>query len=122
MSANEPATVGCRIVAEFDDDAAAFAAAAPELVPVAAPEGNARPLPAALSEETAAAAKKSWLRIIRRFTEPVPGKKRRLRVLDSEEPNRGEIVIEFGRSPGQPARCLSGYELDAADKLCLSLF
>src|SRR5262249_23675993 len=113
-----------------------FASAEAEFVPVGTP-----PVPRALTapaaagecppspptEEAAAAARKFWLKAIRRFTEPVPEKKGRLRVRHSGNARRSAIrvetrrVISDGRGVSYPQR-VRGDEADVADKLFLLLF
>jgi hypothetical protein len=127
-------TISCRIIGEFDVDASAFAEGEPEFVTVdtpaqrwvAGPAGVSAPARFVLpSDEALAAAKKFWLKVICRFTEPVPGNKSRCRVRDSGEPNRGAIEIDCGRYV--PAASLRrdiswGHELDVSDKQCLTIF
>jgi hypothetical protein len=121
-------STGCRIVAEFDDDASSFADAEPEFVPVEAP-----PVPTlatllqsaflTTSEEAAVAAKKQWLRVIRRFTKPDPGTKRHLRLPDSEEPEGSQVEVEYGRGAvGERPLCQAGSRVDASDKFFLVLY
>jgi hypothetical protein len=137
MKPTEPFSFGCRIVAEFDDDARAFAQAEAEFVPVKVPPTPGVPMTwgptlqppsSPFSEEVAAAAKKIWLKVIRRFTEPVPGKKGRLRVMHSERPNSGSIIVEYGRCLASTGRVgdregmAQGHELEVTDKLFLTLY
>ena len=104
-----PLSIAGRIIAEFEDDAAAPSpAAAPAYVPP--------------SEEAAPAAKRFWVEIIRRHTEEVPGHAGRLRVSGAAAPNRGAIVVEHIRADDGPAPTLrQGCELDTADAFCLTL-
>ena len=138
MNSTPPSAIGCRIVGEFDDDARDFAEA--EFVPpdalLARPSDApslvaGRPAFLPPSEEALAAARQFWLKVIRRFTEPVPGRKRYVRVRDSGVPNRGRIEVDCGRgwaglsdldASRLPRNHLSAHELDVSDKLCLVLF
>jgi hypothetical protein len=126
-----PVGIGCRIIGEFDDDASGFAEAEPEFVSsqatsgplLAAPAGT--PTPAAVpppSAEALAAAKKFWVKVIRRFTEPVPAKKGRLRVRDSGDPNRGSIEVRCATYRLVVGNDRARHELDVSDKQCLTLF
>src|SRR4051812_9840051 len=128
-----PVGVGCLIVGEFDDDASGFGQEAAEFVPVTgrpstgphwSPGAGLLPVPLSpFTEAAAAAARKGWLKIVRRFTEPVPGKKKRLRVVGSEPGNRGKIFVEFGGrflwggESKSPEKSASGCELEVTDKL-----
>jgi hypothetical protein len=87
----------------FDEDASSFATGESEFVAVP-PEPRPGPGPfTPPTEEAAAAARKFWLQIIRRFTEPVAGKKGRVRVTDSSEPAaRGEVLVEHGSGAPDP--------------------
>src|SRR5262249_50915200 len=100
-----PLSIGGHIIAEFEDDAAGHephsapaagtgqgGAAAIPPVPV-----DANPPPAPPSEGAAVAAKRFWMEVIGRHTEPIPGSETRLRVRGSAEPNRGVIVVEHGQ-------------------------
>jgi hypothetical protein len=129
MEPDPTISISGRILAEFVDDAKDCMPTEAEFVPVPivprpATQVLSRPgLQDAFSppiEEAATAAKKFWLKIIRRFTEPVPGKKGRLRARDSAEPNRGRITIECARRSA--VKLFSGSELDISDKLCVTLF
>jgi hypothetical protein len=126
-------TDGIRIVAQFDDDASNFSEAESEIVPISSRKENTTTAPSdglncvflASSEEASVAAKRFWLKVIRRHAEPVPDKKGRLRVRDAEEPNRGVVKVEYGRPSakrrGRHKSC-SGCELDVTDKTCLTIF
>jgi hypothetical protein len=122
--------IGCRIIREFDDDASTFAQAEPEFVRVealsakflAGPPSPTTPAFLPPTPKALAAAKKFWVKIIRRFTESVPAMKGRLRVRDSGAPNRGRIDVAYGRYPATVGNHRSGHELDVSDKLCLTLF
>jgi hypothetical protein len=127
MSRNQDSgtiTVGQPLI-EFEDDAGAFVAAETESVrlpPVVArlPVSDKAAGDVALpSPQQASAAKKVWVPIIRRCTEPVPGAKSHLRPRNAGAPNRGRILIEYERSSGRGQ--LSGCELDISDKLFLLL-
>lgn len=130
MTTSPSSTVGCPIIAEFEDDASKCTPVEPEYVslPVAGPEAAGQPLFAPPRAEAAAAAKKFWLKILRRFTESVPGKKGRLRVADAAAPDEGRIVVECGRPlvgrdrEGGELGARAGDEVDFADKYYLVLF
>ncbi len=123
--------VGCRIIAEFEDDASAVTTAEPEFVPV-----NALPFPVILvparanspltlfpPSEEATTARTSWLRIVQRFTEPVPENEGRLRVLGSEGPRHPSLSIGLrGRTNGEKPCAYVGTEVDVTDKQILLLF
>jgi hypothetical protein len=126
-------TIGCRIIAEFDDDAGAFASAEPEYVPLPkaagampgpAPEAAAAPAFSPPSRAAASAAKKCWLKVLHRFTKHVPEKKNRLRLPDAE-PGAGRILVECSlpaSRSGAESRTWAGDEVDVADKDYLVLF
>jgi hypothetical protein len=117
-------TVSCDTLIEFDElnvvgTEAEFAVRPP------APSGptlaNGQLVPGARpSAKDVAAAKKMWLPIIRRCTEPVSGNKGRLRPVEAESPTQGRIVIDYQRGPryGQ----YRGSEVDISDKMFLLLF
>jgi hypothetical protein len=131
MDSNPPSDISCKIIGEFEDDAREFTAGEPEYVPVQSPANcgfTARSgevsqatfhIP---SEEALASAKKFWLKIIRRFTEPVPAKKGHVRVRESGEPNLGDIVVMHGAAATEGRGRCCGDELDTSDPLCLAVF
>lgn len=97
MTPTPPFGVGCRIIAEFDDDASACAEAEAEFVPVQSPHGKltavAFPPPV---ERAFATAKELWLKVIQQYTEPIPEDGNRLQVRGSGEPKAGSIEVRYG--------------------------
>jgi hypothetical protein len=126
MEQQHAASVSGRLVAEFQDDARQPLAAA-EPVPSAPTDtggmsaGSLAPR-AVPTQEAAALAKTAWLRVIRRFTEPVPGEQSRVRV--QAEGEAGRVSVECRGGPeGQPSwRTFSGSELDVGDDFFLTIF
>src|SRR5437016_28801 len=120
------------MIAEFEDDARAVATTEPEFVPV-----NGVPLPAGFVSawansqsavfppftEATTAARASWLRIVQRFTEPVPENESRLRVRGSEGSRSPSIWVGLrGSVNGERASAHAGTEVDVTDKQFLLLF
>jgi hypothetical protein len=136
MNPTPPHGIGCRLIAEFEDDAGTFTEGEAEFVAVEPPSTRGLAVSAGSrlyipfippTDEALATAKKFWLKVIRRFTESVPGKKGHCAVRDSAEPNQGRIVVEYGttcETHVESARryFAEGYELDFSDKSCLTLF
>jgi hypothetical protein len=114
----EPTTsvsLGCRIVAEFDETNI-LPDSEEEFVPL-----PVRPHDRFLlySADAAATARTFWLKVIRRYTERVPGKRNHLRVRDVAAEADGRIIVEHGV---EHRSSKAGSELDVSDKLCLTLF
>jgi hypothetical protein len=131
VNSTPPFGIGCRIIGEFDDDASGFAVAEPEFVALEAPSTRLLAVPSGATTQVAvappsatalAAAKKFWVKVIRRFTEPVSARKGRLRVRDSGEPNRGSIEVRCGGYRLIVGNDRARHELDVSDKQCLTLF
>jgi hypothetical protein len=141
MNEEQSVSLSCRLVGEFDEDARQYAPVEPEFVPV-----SELPAPGEFllfphtrprfefppSDEVSRKAREFWRKVIRRFTEPVPGKKNRFRVKNVAPEQNGSVVIE-SQGPHAtlngvagtlvyPVRTFSGEELEVSDKLCLVLF
>jgi hypothetical protein len=130
-------TISCKIIAEFEEDASGFVEDLDSLSEQEPSETSAASLALGQqglfppSKEAAAAARKFWLQIIRRFTEHSPGKKNRLQVKGATAPNHAKIIIEAGRhwysmggltgTSALPGRSYSGAELEISDKWCVVL-
>mgnify|MGYP000863208966 CR=1 FL=1 len=112
--------IGCEILAEFEDDASGFVPTKPNFVSVPY-VGSPQPAFVPPTAENLAAAKQFWLPVIAGLTEPVPAKKERLRVRDSELPNCGEIRVESASHPARRALRL-GQEISVSNESCLTLF
>src|SRR3954451_2811767 len=72
-----------------------------------------------------ATAKKAWLRVLARFTEPVPGQEGRIRVrVNAAQGESGAISIERRAegAAGSRYREYAGAELDVGDELVLIVF
>jgi hypothetical protein len=135
---SEIVDVGPDKIVHFVDDASGFLDRDPEfaaLMPLPAPasmpywDRTVQPTFVPPTAKAAAAAKKFWLPIIRRYAEPIPGKKGRLRVCAAGECNHGLIVVEDGGCGAFPHTfqranrpCFSGSEIEVSDKLFLTLF
>ena len=135
---DESEALGCRIIAEFEDDAAHCfpngAAAAPVTSAQVEPRIQDYGLAAPTRETTgdavssAAARKKLWLKAIHRLTQPVPGKRHGLRVPHFEDPEQARISIESccrcsdSRASAIVRSSFTAYEVDIADKQFLVLF
>jgi hypothetical protein len=114
-----PFGIGCRVIAEFDDDASACAGDEAEFVPVQSAQG---PPPAfAFSQRTEGllAAKELWLKVIQQHTEPVPGDGGRLQVRGSGKATSGSIEVRYGVDTHYHA---SAPIMDAAGDRSLVLF
>src|SRR5947208_2154618 len=73
----------------------------------------------------AATAKKAWLRVLARFTEPVPGQEGRIRVrVNAAQAESGVISVERRGdvAAGSRYREYTGQELDVGDDLFLIVF
>src|SRR5258707_1015073 len=119
MEPNHAASVSGRIVAEFQDDASQFLSGEPEFVPSLAPSAPMNSVAlkawslAPCFYEIAALAKKAWMRVISRFTEPVQGDGSRVRVRVNTESESGKVCVECrGGCEGCPhGRSFTGREL-----------
>jgi hypothetical protein len=112
---------GCRIIAEFEDDAQNLgnaAAIAPITnLPVSTTPGS----PLRFSKRVLSSAKKFWWPIIQRFTEPVPGRIGEYRVRGVTKTDDGVICIACHR--GSSSDHLSrGQKVDTSDPKCIFLF
>jgi hypothetical protein len=129
---SSPGTISCRELHVFEEDASGFATAEPEYAAGFSPNNKVRAEPAivrilspvAPSGEAIAAARKCWLKVIQRFTEPVPGKKKHRRVIGGSigiQHVAVRLAYPLGRAAGQNGTCLGasnifGDELDCGDK------
>ncbi len=122
------------MIAEFDDDASHFASAEPEYVPLPTASipthlqpGGAGPAFSPPSPAAAAAARKFWLKVLHRFTEPVPGTKGHLRLPRTDPTEEPRILIECAPlvsrgCNGGGSRTWVGREVRVDDKGYLLLF
>jgi hypothetical protein len=115
-------TISCRELQVFTEDASPFAGAEAEFVPVPLPQrsGTVLHTPMRPTEEDKTAARDCWLKVIRRFTKAVPGKKNGLRVRDGVT-SQPAVVIRRAQ-PYSGSIGLGGDELDVTDKTYLVLF
>jgi hypothetical protein len=112
-----PFGIGCRILAEFDDDASACAEAEAEFVPVQPTHGKLAAVAFSPPAERLIA-KELWLKVIQQYTEPVPGDGNRLQVRDSGQPKSGSIEVRYGIDTHHHA---SATVLDVTGDRCLVL-
>jgi hypothetical protein len=120
-------TLSCDTLTVFEDDARSYARTEPEFVPPFRAIEPAYPFTPP-TKEAAAAARRFWLTVIRRFTEPVPEHRGRVRVKGSGDPEGGEFILQhgMGRTPRErsavPPQATTGGELDVAHTLYLTVY